>query len=61
MAAWKAGASVPDDVRELMHLGMQVGIATRQVIHAGSEQQRNTAAELLTETRRKLYGILAGD
>jgi DNA-binding PadR family transcriptional regulator len=56
-----AGAGVPDDVRELMHLAMQVGIATRQVTHAGSEEQRKAAAELLGETRRKLYGILAED
>jgi DNA-binding PadR family transcriptional regulator len=56
-----AGAGVPDDVRELMHLAMQVGVATRQVTHAGSEEQRKAAAELLAETRRKLYGILAGD
>ena len=57
----EAGAGVPDDIRELMHLAMQVGIATRQVTHAGSEEQRKAAADLLTETRRKLYGILAGD
>ena len=57
---WRqAGEGVPDDVRELMHLAMQVGIATRQVTHAGSEEQRKAAAELLSETRRKLYGILA--
>jgi hypothetical protein len=42
-----------------MQLAMQVGIAARQVTHAGSEEQRKAAAELLTETRRKLYGILA--
>ena len=57
----QAGEGVPEDVRELMHLAMQVGIATRQVTHAGTEEQRKTAAELLAETRRKLYGILAGD
>jgi len=57
----QAGEGVPDDVRELMHLAMQVGIATRQVTHAGTEEQRKAAAELLAETRRKLYGILAGD
>ena len=57
----QAGEHLPDDIRELMHLAMQVGIATRQVTQAGSEDQRKAAAELLTETRRKLYGILAGD
>jgi DNA-binding PadR family transcriptional regulator len=57
----QASEGVPDDVRELMHLAMQVGVATRQVTHAGSEAQRKAAAELLTDTRRKLYGILAED
>jgi len=55
----QAGAGVPEDVRELMRLAMQVAVATRQVTHAGTEDQRKAAAELLTETRRKLYGILA--
>jgi DNA-binding PadR family transcriptional regulator len=53
------GAGMPDEVRELMRVGMQVGIAARQVLHAGSEKQRKEAAELLVETRRRLYGILA--
>jgi DNA-binding PadR family transcriptional regulator len=52
-------AGVPDDVRELMRNGMQVMMAGRQVMHAGSEAQRKAAAELLADTRRKLYAILA--
>ena len=55
----QANAGVPDDVREVMRLAMQVGMATRQVAQAGTEAQRKAAVELLTETRRKLYGILA--
>jgi len=55
----QANEGVPEDIRELMHLAMQVGIATRQVTQAGSEEQRKAAAELLSDTRRKLYGILA--
>lgn len=55
----QAGAAMPDDVRELMGLAMQVGIATRQVVHAGNEAQRKEAAGLLAETRRRLYAILA--
>lgn len=50
---------VPEDVRQLMRVGMQVVAASRQVVHAGSEEQRKAATELLTETRRRLYGILA--
>jgi DNA-binding PadR family transcriptional regulator len=57
---WQQEAGgVPDDVRELMRLAMQVGMATRQVTHAGSDEQRKAATELLAETRRRLYGILA--
>jgi len=55
----QASEGVPDDVRELMRIAMQVGIATRQVAHAGSDEQRRQAAELLAETRRSLYRILA--
>src|SRR5262245_24813638 len=40
----QASEGVPDDVRELMHLAMQVGVAARQVTHAGSEEQRKAAA-----------------
>ncbi len=49
----------PEDVRQLLRVGMQVVMASRQVLHAGSEAQRKAATELLTETRRRLYGILA--
>jgi len=55
----QATEGVPDDVRELMKLAMQVGMATRQVTHAGNDEQRKQAAELLAETRRSLYRILA--
>ena len=57
----QAGESVPEGVRELMQLAMQVGIATRQVTHAGTEAQRAEAAKILAETRRSLYRILAED
>ena len=57
----EAGAGTPDDVRELVRLAMEVGMATRQVVSAGSEAQRREASELLAATRRSLYGILAGD
>lgn len=60
-APWQeAGAGMPEDVRYLMRLAMEVGMATRQVVHAGTEAQRREAGELLAETRRGLYGILAG-
>jgi DNA-binding PadR family transcriptional regulator len=57
----QAGQGMPDDVRELMRLAMDVGMATRQVVHAGTESQRGKARDLLASTRRSLYGILAED
>ncbi len=57
----QAGEGMPDGVRELMHLAMQVGMATRQVTHHGSDAQRAEAAKVLAETRRSIYRILAED
>jgi DNA-binding PadR family transcriptional regulator len=42
-------------------LMIQVGKATWQVAQAGDEEQISKAIETLTETRRKLYRILAED
>jgi DNA-binding PadR family transcriptional regulator len=38
-----------------------VGMATRQVAQTATTAQRKEAAEILAQTRRKLYGILASD
>jgi DNA-binding PadR family transcriptional regulator len=56
---WKH--DIPEGILELSNLLGQVTVAAKQVVQAGSEEQRKAAADLLTETRRKLYGILAGD
>ena len=56
-----AGEGMPEGVRELFQLAMQVGIATRQVTHHGTEAQRNEAAKVLKDTRKALYRILAED
>jgi DNA-binding PadR family transcriptional regulator len=37
----------------------QIAVATRQVAEAGTEAQQTSAAEILAETRRRLYAILA--
>jgi DNA-binding PadR family transcriptional regulator len=55
-----------DDAQEqpLAKLGplmVQVGKATWQVAQAGDDEQIGKAIETLTETRRKLYRILAED
>ncbi len=39
----------------------QAGAAVMQVMHAGTEEQKARALEVLTETRRRLYSILAED
>src|SRR5271169_2694148 len=57
----QAGEGVPEGVRELVHLAMQVGVATRQVVHHGTDAQRGEAAKVLGDARRSLYRILAED
>jgi DNA-binding PadR family transcriptional regulator len=52
---------VPPAVAELRDLMYQVREAARQVVHAGSERQLTAANDLLRETRRKLYALLAED
>jgi DNA-binding PadR family transcriptional regulator len=56
-----AGEGVPEGVRELGKLMRQVGIAVKQVMHAGGTTQTAEAARVLAETRRSLYRILAED
>jgi DNA-binding PadR family transcriptional regulator len=56
-----AGEGVPEGVRELGKLMLQVGIAVKQVMQAGGETQSAEAAKILAETRRSLYRILAED
>ena len=61
-APWQdMAAEVPPAVAELRDLMYQVRAAARQVVHAGSEQQLTAANDLLRETRRKLYALLAED
>ncbi len=57
----QAGEGVPEGLRELGGLLGQVAVAVRQVMHAGTEAQVAAASELIAETRRSLYRILADD
>lgn len=57
----QAEESVPGDVRDLIRLALSVGVATRQVVQTAPTAQRKEAAEILADTRRRLYGILASD
>ena len=59
---WQDVASdVPPALVELRDVMYQVRAAARQVVHAGSEKQVQAAADLLKETRRRLYQLLAED
>jgi hypothetical protein len=40
---------------------MQLAAAVGQVLHTGSPDQQKQVAELLSETRRRVYGLLAED
>jgi DNA-binding PadR family transcriptional regulator len=54
-------AEVPEGLRDLGRLLGEVAMAARQVMHTGNVAHAKAAAEVLADTRRKLYGILAGD
>jgi hypothetical protein len=45
----------------LRHAVHHLLMATKQVAMAGTEAQRQRATELLDETRRKIYSLLASD
>lgn len=59
---WAAVAeSVTEEMVDLRVLFGQVGMALRQVAEAGTADQHGQASEVLADTRRALYRILAGD
>ena len=55
------GSEDNDAFVTLRETGFQVGAAVMQVARAGSEAQITKAREILEETRRKIYQILAED
>jgi DNA-binding PadR family transcriptional regulator len=59
-ATWRAFDEEPDEeTHELKPVIGQVMSAVWQVVVAGTAQQQAEAAEILAETRRQLYGLLA--
>jgi DNA-binding PadR family transcriptional regulator len=57
---WAAVAeSVSDDMVGMRSLFGQVGMALHQVAHAGTPAQHGRARQILAETRRSLYRLLA--
>jgi DNA-binding PadR family transcriptional regulator len=53
------GPGVDDELLGLRDVGFQVGAAVMQVARAGSEAQVANVKEVLEETRRRIYEILA--
>ncbi|WP_329239890.1 PadR family transcriptional regulator [Actinoallomurus sp. NBC_01490] len=61
-APWEAMTSdVRDDVRDLFTTAAKTGSAVMQIVHTGDENQVAEARQILTETRRRLYRLLADD
>jgi len=61
-APWESGDEPGGHaLHELAPLIVQIGKAAWQVVQVGDERQTTRATELLTETRRGLYRILADD
>ena len=56
-----AAAGVSEEMVELRTLIWQVGAAVRQVVASGTDEQHKQARDVLADTRRALYRILAGD
>ena len=54
-----AAAAVGEPHFDVMRSTRQVMFAARQIMEAGSEAQVQKAAEILKETRRRLYSVLA--
>lgn len=52
-------AGVSDADQELRRVVRQIGVAARQVGEAGDDAAKTRAAEILVETRKKLYAVLA--
>ncbi|MGA8461343.1 MAG: PadR family transcriptional regulator, partial [Streptosporangiaceae bacterium] len=61
-APWDVFAgAVGDTTREMRSLIGQVAMAAYQVLSAGTESQATQARQLLTDTRKALYRLLAAD
>jgi len=61
-APWEAMTSdIREDVRDLLGASAKAGAAMMQIVHSGDEEQVAKAKEILSETRRRLYQLLAED
>jgi DNA-binding PadR family transcriptional regulator len=57
-APWEFGPAV-EGLGALREAGFQLAAATMQVVRTGSKDQREKAAEILADARRKVYALLA--
>ncbi len=57
-APWELGPAV-EGLATLRDAAFRLAAAAMQVARAGTEEQREKAAEILTEARRKVYALLA--
>jgi DNA-binding PadR family transcriptional regulator len=61
-APWEqVSAGVDQATLRMRDAMLQAGAAVMQVMHAGTEDQKAKALEVLTDARRRLYSILAED
>jgi DNA-binding PadR family transcriptional regulator len=61
-APWdQVSAGVDQATLRMRDAVFQTGAAVMQVMHAGTEEQKAKALEVLTDARRRLYSILAED
>ncbi len=61
-APWdEASSDAGEGAHNLRHAIHHLLMATKQLAMAGSDAQRQRATELLDETRRKIYALLASD
>jgi DNA-binding PadR family transcriptional regulator len=58
-ATWRAFEEPPGQTHELKPVIGQVMAAVWQIVMSGNKQQQAEAAEILADTRRRLYGLLA--
>jgi hypothetical protein len=58
---WEDGGESDDSLHAYRHAAVSTAKAAWQVAHDGDEQQIAKATEILNETRRALYRLLAGD
>ncbi len=57
---WEWG-SVSEAAEQLRQSAFQLGAAVMQVVRAAAEPEMKRVAEILTEAKRKVYAVLAGE